>query len=114
MIKLTQLLFTVKDEALDRQNAIDELYEEVCNEAEMLGKSLPLPPQPLKYEDEDYDKLEVILYLDPTIITDITQNYNLDTQVTCSNLRAVLVKETPEEVYNLKNEYDERHNSRKI
>jgi hypothetical protein len=102
MIKLTQVLFDIKDSARKKASDIEAIYEEACNEAEVLGKSLPSPPPPYKFKDTDYDKKEFPLYLDEKIIIAISSNFDGDTQVTCNNLVAYLVKESPLKVFNLK------------
>lgn len=106
MIKLTQIFFELSDKAIKKELAIEEIYEEACKEAEMLGKPRPPAPAPTKPTDAEYTIIQTPLYLDPTLIMSISTNPTLDTQITCSNLVSYLVKESPGVVYKRVKEYD--------
>lgn len=99
MIKLIQLLFEVNEATQNRIDAINEIYQEEIDQAEMLGRPKPTPPKPEKLKDTDYDKTESILYIDCGQVLSISSNIEGDTQILTKDIAAFLVKETPDEVY---------------
>jgi uncharacterized protein YlzI (FlbEa/FlbD family) len=106
MIKLTQIFFELSDKAMQKEIAIDSVYQEACMEAEMMGRPKPMAPVPVKPSDSDFIIVEAPLYIDPTLIMSISTNPTHDTQITCSNLVSYLVKEKPTLVYKKVKEYD--------
>jgi uncharacterized protein YlzI (FlbEa/FlbD family) len=108
MIKLTQIFFELSDKAIKKELAIEEVYEEACKEAEMLGRAKPPAPAPTKPSDAEYTIIQAPLFIDPKLIMSISTNPTLDTQLTCSNLVSYLVKESPGVVYKRIQSHDKR------
>jgi uncharacterized protein YlzI (FlbEa/FlbD family) len=106
MIKLTQIFFELSDKAIQKEVAIEEIYQEACLEAEMLGKPKPIAPLPTRPSDAEFTIIQAPLYIDPTLIMSISTNPTHDTQITCSNLVSYLVKESPGVVYKKIKSYD--------
>ena len=112
MIKLTQLLYEVKDEVTRKienlsnvyQRAIDE-YETamVKFEANPYGEepTSPLPPKPYKLKDEDFNITEAIMYINPSSIVYISKAITGETILNINQSKELTVKESVEEVYEL-------------
>lgn len=107
MIKLTQIFFELSDKALQKEIDIDTIYQEACEQAELLNKPKPAPPVSKKPTDADYVVVETPLFIDPKLIMSVSTNPTLDTQITCSNLVSYLVKESPSVVYKRIKNYDQ-------
>ena len=101
MIKLTQILFDIKETTQTKIENMESFINEEFSKADNLG--LPRPEIPTKYklQEEDYESGGVPVYLDSNIIQSISQNILGDTLIETSTDRTYTVKESPRQVFNL-------------
>lgn len=102
MIKVTQLLFEISEQTQEKIREMQAMYNEELERAEITGGPTPPEPKPWKLTEDDYDKTEVNMYLDPTRIESISQNLEGDTQIETFGGKTIYVLESVEMVYELK------------
>lgn len=107
MIKLTKLSFEIKDEAHQRIEDIAAIYQEEASKADSLNLPIPSPPKPIRLKNKDYNIAESLYYVKTDTIEEIWHDTENTTMLSI-NGKEVSVKETVEEVFNLKEEYDKR------
>lgn len=101
MIKLTQLLFSIKEETQQKLDDMQAIMQEEYIKAENLALTTVPTPYRYKMKDSDYDRMETPLYILPHIITSISLNFEGDTVVETSTGKDYIVKESPKRVYTL-------------
>lgn len=112
MVKLTQVLFEIKDETQARIERISNAYQQaladydnemIKYETNPYGEAPEMPKQPktIKLKDEDYIKTNVELYIKESEVAYITQSLEKDTILVTKTGKEITVIGTPEEISNL-------------
>lgn len=100
MIKLVNRIFEVSEETEKKIEAMQEAYDEAVSESSIIGREVPEPPV-YKMELSDYKVTEQVLFVDSKEVEAITKTLEGETQIYLKSSRDFIVKESPEEVYEL-------------
>ena len=103
MVKLTQVLFRVKEETQKKIDDMQSIMEEEYEKAKSLAIGSVPSPYRYKMKDSDYDKKETPLYIIAHTIAAIHTNFEGDTVIETSLGKEHIVKESPRKVYSLLN-----------
>ena len=112
MVKLTQVLFEIKEETQAKIERISNAYQQALSDYDLemvkfesnpYGEAPEMPKQPkaIKLKDEDYIKTNVTLYMTKSEVAYITQSLEKDTVLVTKLGKELTILESPEEAFNL-------------